>query len=207
MKTTKQKILEFIVSYIQEHSYPPTVREIGEGVGLNSTSSVQEHLVCMRDIGMIETDAESGKSRAIRVPGYKFVKEEADGWIPVDERLPENISTVILQVKEIEKPTFGWYGNMTRWRLKEEDFLNLKDFTVNAWMPLPEPYHSGAERKKTNADRIRSMSDEEMADFLPIVSDFMCKPTDKCMENIFNRGECERTKECALKWLQSEVEE
>ncbi|MGN9152784.1 hypothetical protein ACTM9K_03785 [Bariatricus sp. HCP3S3_E12] len=74
----KQKILDFIISYIQIHGYPPTVREIGEGVGLNSTSSVQEHLVCMREIGMIETDAESGKSRAIRVPGYKFVKEKQD---------------------------------------------------------------------------------------------------------------------------------
>ena len=61
-------------------------------------------------------------------------------------------------------------------------------------------------KKQTNADRIRSMSDEELAEFLPIVSDFMCKPTDKCMENIFNHGECEKRKECALKWLQSEVE-
>ena len=61
-------------------------------------------------------------------------------------------------------------------------------------------------KKQTNADRIRSFSDEELAEFLPIVSDFMCKPTDKCMENIFNHGECEKTKECALKWLQSEVE-
>lgn len=61
--------------------------------------------------------------------------------------------------------------------------------------------------RMTNADRIRSMSDEELTEFLPIVSDFMCKPTDKCLENIFNRGECEKTKECALKWLQSEVEE
>ena len=60
---------------------------------------------------------------------------------------------------------------------------------------------------QTNSDRIRSMSDEELAEFLPIVSDFMCKPTDKCMENIFNHGECEKRKECALKWLQSEVEE
>lgn len=140
MKTTKQRILEFIVSYIQGHSYPPTVREIGEGVGLKSTSSVQSHIVRMLDCGMLETDAEPGSTRAIRVPGYKFVKEEADGWIPVEERLPENISTVILQVKEIEKPTFGWYGNMTGWRLKEEDFLNLKDFTVIAWQPLPEVF-------------------------------------------------------------------
>lgn len=63
------------------------------------------------------------------------------------------------------------------------------------------------EKKQTNADRIREMSDEELAEFLPIVLDFMCKQADKCMENIFNRGECEKTKECALKWLQSEVEE
>ena len=62
-------------------------------------------------------------------------------------------------------------------------------------------------KKQTNADRIHSMNIEELAEFLPIVSDFMCKPTDKCMENIFNHGECEKRKECALKWLQSEVEE
>ncbi len=54
-------------------------------------------------------------------------------------------------------------------------------------------------KKKTNADRIHSMNIEELAEFLPIVSDFMCKPTDKCMENIFNHGECEKRKECALK--------
>lgn len=77
MKATKQKILEFIVAYIQKHSYPPTVREIGEGVGLKSTSSVQSHIVRMLDCGMIETDADPGSTRAIRVPGYKFVKEKA----------------------------------------------------------------------------------------------------------------------------------
>ena len=62
-------------------------------------------------------------------------------------------------------------------------------------------------KPKTRGDEIRSMSDEELAEFLPIVSDIMCKPTDKDMENIINHGECEKTKECAMKWLQSEVEE
>lgn len=61
-------------------------------------------------------------------------------------------------------------------------------------------------KRMTQGDRIRAMSDAELAEFLPIVSDIMCKPTDKCMENIFNHGECEKTKECVLKWLQSEVE-
>lgn len=68
-----------------------------------------------------------------------------NGWIPCSECLPENISTVVVQVKEIEKPTFGWFGNMTGWRLTEKDFTELKDFIVVAWQPLPEPYHPKGE--------------------------------------------------------------
>lgn len=79
----------------------------------------------------------------------EIVRQEAErynnGWIPVSERLPENISTVIMQVKEIEKPTFGWYGNITGWRLSEKDFAELRDFTVVAWQPLPESYHGEGE--------------------------------------------------------------
>ncbi len=56
----------------------------------------------------------------------------------------------------------------------------------------------------TNADKIRQMSDKEMAAFLPVINDLMCEPTDKCMKMVFNRGECGKTRECALKWLQSE---
>ena len=69
-----------IVAYMQEHGYSPSVREIGEMVGLQSTSSVQHYLYAMYEIGMIESDCESGAPRAIRVPGYKFVKvEETNG--------------------------------------------------------------------------------------------------------------------------------
>ena len=64
----------------------------------------------------------------------------ASEWIPVSERLPENISTVIVQVKEIEKPTFGWYGPINGWRLSDKDYKDLTGFSVIAWMPLPEPY-------------------------------------------------------------------
>ncbi len=70
-------------------------------------------------------------------------KETAGKWIPCSERLPENISTVIVQVKEIEKPTFGWY--MDSWILSEKDFVDLKEFTVLAWQPLPESYQPKGE--------------------------------------------------------------
>jgi len=59
---------------------------------------------------------------------------------------------------------------------------------------------------KTNADRIRAMSDEELAELIPVVSDLCCKPTEECMRETFIKGECTKTVECALKWLQSEVE-
>jgi repressor LexA len=70
---TKTKILQYIIDYISSNGYPPTVREIGDGVGLKSTSSVHNHLQTMRLMGVIE--GEIDKPRAIRVPGYEFVKK------------------------------------------------------------------------------------------------------------------------------------
>lgn len=80
---------------------------------------------------------------------------------------------------------------------------------VIAWMPTPEPYSDGNSPKQTNADQIRGMTDEELAKFLPILSDFMCRPTEECIKNtIMNYcGECEKTEACAIKWLRSESEE
>lgn len=70
----KEKILKFITGYIKQHGYPPSRREIGEGVGLRSTSSVQSHIVSMLEAGMLESDDEYGTPRALRVPGMKFVQ-------------------------------------------------------------------------------------------------------------------------------------
>ena len=61
-------------------------------------------------------------------------------------------------------------------------------------------------KPKSNADKIRNMSDEELAEFLPVVFDSMCNPTDRCREVVVNHGECTKTTEGALRWLQSEAE-
>lgn len=61
-------------------------------------------------------------------------------WIPCEKKLPETIEHVIVQVKEIDKPTVGWYGNISGWNLTEKDFANTKDFTVLAWQSLPDTY-------------------------------------------------------------------
>lgn len=72
----RDEIMAAIIDYIQQHQYPPTTREIGDMVGLKSTSSVHRHLEKLRTEGKIETDAGYGSPRAIRVVGYRFVKVE-----------------------------------------------------------------------------------------------------------------------------------
>lgn len=79
----RKEILEKIISYIKEHGYSPTVREIGEMCDLQSTSSVHHHLLVMFKERMLETDCKAGTPRAIRVPGYQFVKiEHKKKWEP-----------------------------------------------------------------------------------------------------------------------------
>ena len=50
------KILEYIGEYIRIHGYSPSYREIGQGVGLRSASTVHNHMMRGFDRGEIETD-------------------------------------------------------------------------------------------------------------------------------------------------------
>ena len=59
----QQKIYEYIASCIREQGYTPSVREIGEAVGLKSPSTVHFHLKHLEEAGVIEKGA--GKGRAI----------------------------------------------------------------------------------------------------------------------------------------------
>lgn len=61
----QQKVLDYIISYSHDHSYPPSVREICTGVGLTSTSTVHAHLQNLEARGLIERDR--SKQRSIRV--------------------------------------------------------------------------------------------------------------------------------------------
>lgn len=52
----QQRILEFIASTVRERGYPPTVREIGEAVGLTSSSSVHAQLANLEKKGLLVKD-------------------------------------------------------------------------------------------------------------------------------------------------------
>lgn len=61
----QQEILNYIKKEVQKKGYPPSVREIGEAVGLSSSSSVHAHLEKLEEMGYLRRDPT--KPRAIEV--------------------------------------------------------------------------------------------------------------------------------------------
>lgn len=61
----RREILEFIAAELRERGYPPSVREIGEAVGLTSSSTVHTHLTTLQKQGYLRRDPT--KPRAIEV--------------------------------------------------------------------------------------------------------------------------------------------
>ena len=71
----QQEIWDFLVEYVDEHGYPPTVREIGEAVGLASPSTVHAHLANLERAGLLKRDPT--KPRAVELVGRE--RREARG--------------------------------------------------------------------------------------------------------------------------------
>ena len=63
----QQEIWNFLVEYVDRHGYPPTVREIGERVGLASPSTVHAHLANLERAGLLRRDPT--KPRALELIG------------------------------------------------------------------------------------------------------------------------------------------
>ena len=65
LTTRQRQVLETIEAHMRDRGYPPSVREIGEAVGLNSPSSVHSHLATLQRLGYLRRDPT--KPRAIEV--------------------------------------------------------------------------------------------------------------------------------------------
>ena len=84
MLTERQRaILDFLRSFVDEHGYPPTVREIGEAVGLRSPSTVHAHLAQLERAGFLRRDPT--KPRALELTDRR---READAARADVHRLP-----------------------------------------------------------------------------------------------------------------------
>jgi repressor LexA len=69
----QQEIWNYLVEYVDRHGYPPTVREIGEEVGLASPSTVHAHLANLERAGLLRRDPT--KPRALELIGRERPQE------------------------------------------------------------------------------------------------------------------------------------
>jgi repressor LexA len=100
----QQEIWDFLVEYVDRHGYPPTVREIGESVGLASPSTVHAHLANLERAGLLKRDAtkpralelvgrESASARSADLPKLPLVGQiAAGGPLLAEENIEDHVA-------------------------------------------------------------------------------------------------------------------
>ncbi len=86
----QRKVLQVIRDSVQKRGYPPSMREIGEAVGLTSTSSVSYQLSTLQSKGYLRRDAGRPRTVEVRLPGHPAVRPEAE---VDDEAAPLDIAS------------------------------------------------------------------------------------------------------------------
>ncbi|HWH54451.1 MAG TPA: transcriptional repressor LexA [Gaiellaceae bacterium] len=119
----QQEIWDFLVDYVDRHGYPPTVREIGDAVGLASPSTVHAHLANLERAGLLKRDPTkpralelSGRSRRASDPaeepsrglplvgeiaagGPLLAEENVEDYVALPEMLERGGADFLLRVK------------------------------------------------------------------------------------------------------------
>jgi len=102
MSARQQQILDFIKDEVRAKGYPPSVREIGEAVGLASSSTVHGHLDRLEKRGLIRRD--KTKPRAIEILSEDAVvieDHEAVTYVPVIGKV--TAGTPITAIENVEE--------------------------------------------------------------------------------------------------------
>ena len=95
-----QRILEYVNQFVQENGYAPSVREIGQAVGLRSTASVSYHIQALQDKGMLLSPGAKGRKRSI-------VTNVRPGQIPVVGVVTAGMPILAVENQE---GTMAWEG-------------------------------------------------------------------------------------------------
>ena len=89
----QEMILEFIRSYISENNYPPSVREIGKGVGLASSASVHNNMKKLASLGFLNWDTDKPRT-------YGLADEHIEDMYPIPTELLGTKDDVFMMVVE-----------------------------------------------------------------------------------------------------------
>lgn len=92
-------VLDFIKSYIASHGYPPTVREIGKAISVNSPATVQAHLECLTEKGFIRKEGTKNRTIEVLVDNEYLNKNEEVIQVPLLGKI-----TAGSPIEAIERP-------------------------------------------------------------------------------------------------------
>lgn len=87
MTAMQQKIYDYIAAFIRTQGYPPSVREIGEAVGLKSPSTVHFHIKHLEELGYLSKDGRKGRALTL-VERQDAAPVAASSVEPVQEAVP-----------------------------------------------------------------------------------------------------------------------
>lgn len=121
LSVRQREILEFIRSEVRSKGYPPSVREIGEAVGLSSSSTVHAHLERLEQLGYIRRDPTkpraielltddgptSSNSQVVNVPlvgrvaagAPIFAEQNVEDMVPLPKDFVRNEESFMLRVR------------------------------------------------------------------------------------------------------------
>jgi repressor LexA len=126
-----QLIVEFVNRFVQENGFAPSVREIGEAVGLRSTASVSYHLQQLKAQGLLQAPEGKGRKRSI-------VANFRPGQIPV-----VGVVTAGLPILAVEnhEGTMAWDGDPSCFalRVRGDSMINAGILDGDKVVVRPQP--------------------------------------------------------------------
>lgn len=105
----QQEILEFIISYVEDRGYPPAVREIGQAVGLSSSSTVHSHLHSLEEKRFIKRDPTKPRTIMIlkNVDGSEYAVASDLDELQSQETFDEMVNLPVLGNVAAGEPIFA----------------------------------------------------------------------------------------------------
>lgn len=134
----QQKILEFIREYVTDRHFPPTIREIGERVGISSTSVVKYNLEALERKGFIERDDDISR-------GMRLVEDAARRLtgliqVPILGRIAAGVP---IPVPDTSSPVFGYDKTIELTRDIVKDEKNIYALEVHGDSMIDALIHDG----------------------------------------------------------------
>lgn len=135
--TTERQLeyLRAIAELTEQLGYPPTVREIGEAVGVKSSSTAMRTLEVLRRKGLVEWAPESPRTIRLTWAGRRAVQGGNVAARPCDHWTDEDLYIIWMAmdalVHDVQVPSESLTDE--QWRRAEQLFKQLDEFVIERW--------------------------------------------------------------------------